>query len=497
MKWRFFIPFVGVTFLFACKKDDIPYVAEDASGFAVISSINIGKTGAAEITAYDPDTKKLFVVTNTVTTQIDILDLTNPIAPALIGNIAIAPFGGAVNSVAVYNGKLAAAIEGYVKTDPGKVVVFNTSDYAVIKQIQVGAQPDMVAFSANGAYILTANEGEPNDAYTIDPVGSVSIISVQNNYAVSSLDFSSFAARSAELQANGLRVFGPGADFAQDMEPEYITISGDSKTAWVTLQENNAIARIDIPSKKITELFPLGFKDYNVKDNEIDPSDKDGSVVFKNWNVKGMYQPDAIAVYEHKGIPFLFTANEGDAREWGSYTEGQRVKSLNLNAASFPNAALLKEDAQLGRLNVTTTLGDAGNDGTYETLYSFGARSFSIWNGNTGIQIYDSKNELEQKCKAAGYYDDNRSDDKGVEPEGVTLGMVGRKLIAFVGLERADALALYDVTDPYHPAFIKLLPTGDAPEGITFIPAKQNTLGKSLVVVSSENDGMIKIYKAS
>lgn len=497
MKHTLFLVFAALIIgLQSCKKLDQPRVTEDAATFTEISSINIGKEGAAEITAFDPVTKKLFAVTNTGTSRIDVLDLSNPALPTLIGFIDIAPYGGGVNSVAVSNGKVAAAIEGFEKTDPGKVVVFKTTDYSVIAQVAAGALPDMISFSPDGAYILTANEGEPNDDYTIDPVGTVSIISVKNNYAATYVDFSAFASQQALLQSKGLRVFGPGASFAQDMEPEYLTISADSKTAWVTLQENNALAKIDIASKTVTALFPLGFKSYNTAATAIDPSDKDGGIFLNKWKARGMYQPDAIAVLEKGGIPFLFTANEGDAREYGGFEEAERVKDLLLDPTAFPDAATLQQEDKLGRLNVTKTVGDDKSDGDLDVLYSFGARSFSVWQGNTGQQVYDSKNELERKCIAAGLYDDGRSDDKGVEPEGITLGTVGKKSIAFVGMERADALAIYDVTDPFQPTFLKLLPTGDAPEGITFIPAHQSPVGKSLVVVSSENDGTIKVYKA-
>jgi hypothetical protein len=497
MKWKLLLPFYAALLIISCKKDDIPYIHEEASSFTEISSLTIGKTGAAEITAFDHSTKKLFVVTNTGNTQIDVVDLSNPVTPVMIGFIDIAPYGGAVNSVSVHDGKLAAAIEGYVKTDPGKVVIFATKDHSVISQVQVGALPDMITFSPDGKFILTANEGEPNDAYTIDPIGSVSVISIKENDKVTNIDFSAFADQLADLQAKGLRVFGPGASLAQDIEPEYLTISSDSKTAWVTLQENNAIAKIDINSKRVTNIFPLGFKNYDQVNNEIDPSDKDGGVFFNNWKVKGIYQPDAIAVWDVQGVPFLFTANEGDVREWAGFAENKRVKDLALDPVAFPDAANLMLEGKLGRLNITKTLGDMGNDNDFDELYSFGARSFSVWNGNTGQQVYDSKNELELICKDAGKYDDARSDDKGVEPEGITLGKVGNTMIAFVGMERADALALYDVSNPYQPKFIKLLATGDAPEGITFIPAMKSPVGKSLVVVSSENDGTIKVYKTN
>ena len=497
MKLKQLLPLAAMVALASCNPHDLPNPHEDASTFTEISSTVIGAEGAAEISAFDPQTKKLFVVTNTGVTQIDILDLSNPAAPVLAGFIDISSYGGGVNSVAVYNGKLAAAVEGFNKTDDGKVVVFKTTDYAVVKQVTVGVLPDMVTYTYDGKYILTANEGEPNADYSYDPVGSVSIISVNQNYSVTTLDFSSFASQVNTLKAKGLRLFGPGASFAQDMEPEYVAVSKNSTTAWVTLQENNAIAEINIPARRITKIMPLGFKDYNLAANAIDPSDRDGGIIQNSWPVKGMYLPDAIAVVEDKGIPFLFTANEGDAREYTGFLEEQRVKDVVLDETAFPNGAVIRTDANAGRLKITNTMGDTNNDGDYDVLYSFGARSFSVWNGNNGQQLFDSDNELEDKCIAAGYYDDTRSDDKGVEPEGVTLGYVGNKAIAFVGMERSNAVAIYNINNPAQPSFIKLLRTGIGPEGLLFIPAKDSPSGKSLLVVSSEVDGTVKIYQTN
>ncbi len=217
--------------------------------------------------------------------------------------ISITPYGGAVNSLSVSNGKLAAAVQATDKQSNGKVVVFNTGDYSKIAEITVGALPDMVTFSPDGKYIMSANEGEPNDAYTNDPSGTVSIISVENNYSVATLDFSSWASKQAELMQKGFRVFGPSLNFVKDIEPEYISISADSKTAWVTLQENNAIAKIDIISKTITDIFALGFKDYSLDGNEIDPTDDNKIYAAAKWPVKGIYMPDAIAVLESAWQP--------------------------------------------------------------------------------------------------------------------------------------------------------------------------------------------------
>ncbi len=489
-----------VSLFIACNKsDDTPtevIVNEDPATYKEISSATLGGLGAAEITTFDPQTKRLFAVNNSTVNKIDVIDIANPAAISIIHSINLTGYGGYVNSIDVNNGKLAAAIESLNKQSSGKLVIFNTTTYAEEKIIVTGTLPDMVVYSPDGKYIFTANEGEPDAAYTNDPEGSVSIISVENNYSVTTVNFASFAPQLAALKAKGFRVFGPGNDITKDVEPEYVAVSADSKTAWVTLQENNAIAVIDISSKTITKILPLGFKDYNNTANAIDPTDKEGGINFTPWKVYGTYMPDAVAVVNYNGSPFLFTANEGDAREYTGFSEVKRVKDILLDGTAFPDAAVLKTDAQLGRLNITNTLGDFDGDGDFDALYSFGARSFSVWNGITGDIVYDSKNELDVKAKELGVYDDNRSDDKGAEPEAVTLGKVGSKMIAFIGLERADAVAIYDVTNPTAPVFIKLIKTGDAPEGVLFIPAAKSPIQQSLLVVSSENDGAIKIYKA-
>jgi DNA-binding beta-propeller fold protein YncE len=494
---------IAVLFLVltGCKKEQTNtspeeefFVNEDPATFAEVSSLDIGDTGAAEITAFDPATNRLFVVNNGTVNKIDVIDFKDPANMKVIGSISMAPYGGAVNSVTVSEGKLAAAIESVDKQAAGKVAVFKTSDYVEIKVITVGSLPDMITFSPDGKYIMTANEGEPNDSYTNDPSGTISIISVVDNYSVTTLDFVGFASQQAALTAKGFRIFGPGNSFIKDIEPEYITISADSKTAWVTLQENNGIAKVDLASKAITNIFPLGFKDYNVDGNEIDLSDKDDKIALAKWNVKGVYMPDGIALLESAGVPYLFTANEGDSREYTAFVEVKRAKQVKLDPTFFPTASILQQDAQLGRLNITTTLGDVNGDGIFEGLYSLGARSFSVWNGNDGVQVFDSKNELDVKAIAAGVYDDTRSDDKSVEPEGITIGKVGNKNVAFVGMERADAVAVYDVTTPTKPVFLQLLKCGDAPEGVLIIAAKDSPTKKSLLVVSSENDGVLKVY---
>ncbi|MDR6845829.1 choice-of-anchor I family protein [Flavobacterium granuli] len=473
-------------------------VNEDPSTFKEIGTLTIGGTGAAEISAYDEISKKLFTVNNSSANKIDVIDLSDPSKPTLITSIDLAEYNGAANSVATSNGELAVALESKTsKQDLGKVVIFDTSNYALVKEVTVGALPDMITYSHNGRFILTANEGEPNDTYSQDPDGSVSIIDVASNYAVTTLTFGSFSGQLADLKSKGFRIASPTNNFAADIEPEYLTISSDSRTAWVTLQENNGIAKIDLATKKITQIFPLGYKDYNLAENALDINDKDGAVTFNTWKLKGMFQPDAISSFEVNNVQYVVTANEGDAREYSAFVDVRRINhsSVILDPTIFPNAATLKADASMGRLNINTKMGDIDGDGDFDELVGFGARSFSIWNGVTGQLVFDSKNDLDKKAQEFGVYDDGRSDDKSVEPEAVYVTKMGNKQILFVGLERADAFMVYDVSNPIAPKYLQTLKTGDAPEGLLFIPASKSPNKRSLVVVSSEGDGSIKIYQ--
>ncbi|EIK45639.1 hypothetical protein O59_001278 [Cellvibrio sp. BR] len=322
------------------------------------------------------------------------------------------------------------------------------------------------------------------------------------NLTVTTLNFSSFNDDETTLENSGFRVFGLNADLAKDVEPEYIAVAADSKTAWVTLQENNGVARINLDgTPAITNIFPLGFKDYGAVGNEIDPSDRDDKVEFAAYpKVFGIYQPDGIAAFNDGGMDYVITANEGDVRDYyTNFEEGVKVADITLDESDFPNATELKQNAQLGRLLVTQFAKTSSAETVFSELLSFGARSFSIWNGTTGEQVYDSGNDLEVQANNAGVYPDDRSDAKGVEPENLAIGMVGSKRFVFVGLERADAVAVYDITDLGNIQFSQMLITegDDAPEGILFISAANSPNGNPLLVVSNEESGNVTVYQGN
>jgi DNA-binding beta-propeller fold protein YncE len=918
-----------------------------------LATYDAGEAGAAEIVAFDTSSKRLFLV-NAATSTVDILDVRNPSRPKKVTTIDTASLGSP-NSVSVRDGVVAVAIQSDPKTDPGHVAFYD-SNGKLIKAVQVGALPDMITFTPDGSSVLTANEGEPSGygAGFVDPEGSVSIVPVPRNSKewkqlrdrdVRTVSFKKFNGKEAELRAQGIRIYGPGASAAQDFEPEYITVTEDSRTAYVTLQENNAIAEIDLKSASVRNLLPLGYKDYSeapfaaatyewsklpsigttaagqklflggfsglafegttgegklkfithtdrgpngeptgairpfllpdftprlvrftldpatgefelnqqillkqangkpltglpnivlsndtnlpyndevgvdlfgkptaldplgadlegiaiaedgsfwmcdeyrpaiyhfsgkgklierlipigthaaagkpvpaagqageygvealpaviaqrrqnrgmegiaiqngriyafvqsparnpttvtnaqlnamknvrvveydpnsratrqflyvmdnppsvsaadtradkigdvaaipsggflvverdddalpedpietitkkiyaarldgatdisslglftvggvqksvdqmteaelasvgvvpvkktlhvdlpsagyasvekieglavmdngqlalINDNDfgvagividnatgtftiapgyvpekptlgllkvpgLDASDRDSAINIRSWPVFGMYEPDAIASFRVGKKTYLVTANEGDARDWPGFAEEKRVSALTLDPAAFPNAADLQKAGNLGRLNVTSTLGDANGDGLYESLYTLGGRSFSIWSTD-GTQVFDSGSDFERIAAASNpaFFNasnddrtfDSRSDNKGPEPEGLALGTVGKRRYAFVGLERMGGVMTYDITNPRVPAFVGYTNNRDfsvdpynapaagdlGPEGLLFIDAKDSPTRTPLLVVANEISGTVTLYE--
>ncbi|MBA80292.1 MULTISPECIES: choice-of-anchor I family protein [unclassified Leeuwenhoekiella] len=480
--------------------------------FSYLATIDIGGETAAEISAYDPTTQKLFV-TNSEKKGITVVDLSNPSNPVELTAEFLAL--GNINSVAVKDGKLAVAVENDNKQANGKVVVYTTSDLNTPTEYTVGALPDMVTFTPDGNYLLVANEGEPNDDYTVDPEGSVSVIELANGM-VKTAGFTAFNNQLTTLRAGGYRVFGPGATLAQDTEPEYIAVSDDSATAWITLQENNGIAKLDIATATITQIYPLGFKNFASSMNMLDASNRDDVTELKNWPVLGIYMPDAISYFKTNGTGYLITANEGDARDYDGYSEEERVKDIDLDPTAFADFDIdwLQENENLGRLKITTANGDTDGDGDFDALHSYGARSFSIWS-TSGTLVYDSGDEIARKnLEFAPHYfnldneddatnlqdgeKDGRSDDKGAEPESTAiLDMGGERQIAIIGLERVSALMVYDVTNPSAPVFLQWLQrdTDVAPEGLMTISRTESPNGKDLIIASHEASGTVSIYQ--
>lgn len=458
-----------------------------------------GDEGFAEISAFDPQTSKLFVV-NPKESELSVWDISDPSVPVHGVDISLV---GNPNSVAVNNGMVAVALENSSnKQANGTIAIYNSDSQELLHTYPAGALPDMVTFSPNGTYIVAANEGEPNDLYTDDPEGSITIIEVATGQ-VSNVSFTAF---NGQAIGNDFRVFGPGASLAQDVEPEYVAISHDSKTAYVTLQENNGLAIVNLKTKTITDIIGLGVKNYGLTNNQIDASDKDDVVGnFQNWPVLGFYHPDAITYTKIRGGRYLITANEGDSRDYEGFSEEDRVKDLTLDPVAFSDAATLQLDENLGRLKITTANGDIDGDGDYDMIYAYGARSFTIWS-TSGAVIYDSGDQIGKTIfdldpsafnSNEGSAADKRSDDKGAEPEAVETLKVGNKTLLFVGLERTGGVLVYDISNPSSPKFLEWLrdETDISPEGLIVVEAEDSPTENDLIIVTNEVSNTVAIYE--
>lgn len=460
---------------------------------------------SAEIVAHDPSSQRLFI-TNSETKTVDILDISNPKTPVKISSIDVSTLNGTQtggpNSVAVANGIVAVAIEADTVTDEG-FIAFYDANGVLLGSVKVGSLPDMVTFTPDGKKLLVANEGEADNG--IDPKGSISIIDISNGIEtahVNTVDFTSFDIYQAALEAAGVRIFD-GKLLSDDVEPEYIAVSEDGSKAFITLQEANSVAVLDIASGEITEIQPLGAKDHSIEGNGLDASDRDDAINIDTAPVFGLYMPDAIASYTSYGKTYYVTANEGDARN-----EDERVKDLTLDPTAFPNAAELQEDENLGRLEVSTIDGDTDGDGDFDQLFAYGARSFTI-RDEAGIIVFDSGDMIaqitaEQVPELFNANDgdpdefDNRSDAKGAEPESVVIGEVNGRHYAFVGLERsAGGVMVFDITKPKKTTFIQYITTdGDiAPEGLEFISAEDSPIGTPILAVANEVSGTTSLYQ--
>ncbi|MCB1092349.1 MAG: choice-of-anchor I family protein, partial [Verrucomicrobiae bacterium] len=483
----------------------------------------LGGLAGAEISAFDPASERLFVTSGA---GLQVIDLSDPANPSLLSTIDLsaAPFSAVSNdisSVAVNDGVVAAAVLNANKEAAGSVVFLTAATAGIgtghLSTVTVGHHPDMVTFTPDGMKVLVANEGE----YLFDPdgdsnpgvggpgvtPGSVSIIDVSGGFGspgVTNVGFTAFDAQAAALKAAGVRIFGAELP-SNDLEPEYIAVSPDGATAVVTLQEANAVAILDIGTASFTSIEPLGLKDFSGL--YADFSDRDngsngpiGKLTMGN-PVFGLYMPDAIAAFEYNSATYYLVANEGDDRDDVDLDAGfetARVNSLDLNDTTFPTETDLKQNANLGRLTVTT-IGENGDalGSPVDQILALGGRSFSIYD-ETGTLVYDSGDDIEKRIHSFGAppHDDSRSDNKAAEPEGAVIGVVNGKTLAFVGLERSNGVMVYDISDPMAPVFVSFLShAGDvSPEGLTFVPATESPNNKALLVVTNEVSNTVTVY---
>ncbi|SDO28296.1 LPXTG-motif cell wall anchor domain-containing protein [Microbacterium sp. ru370.1] len=535
-------------------------VADPVRDVAADSPVALRPLGTYETGVFDQSAaeivhaykNRLFVV-NAQAGAVDVLDNSNPVAPAKLYAIAGT---GVANSLAVRaDGLGVIALESTDKTAPGRLVFFDAdaAEPTVLGEVAVGALPDMVAISDDGAFAVVANEGEPADDFTTDPEGTVGVVALPSTKtaptqdAVRTAGFGAFEQGRSKTLDPDVRVFGPDVAapdqgstplaanrVSRNLEPEYVAIAGS--TAYVALQEANAVATVDLASAEVTGIRSLGFKDYGVETLDASDRDPEDAPTYSQKSYSGlfgMYMPDGIQAYQAGGETYLVTANEGDGREWGDYNDTARVKDLGDDGLApvcddSPLAGSLG-DADLGRLNIATDMGLNADGTCYSELYTFGGRGFSVWN-TAGEQVFDSGSDFEHITHHANpdFFNSNhsesnlegRSDDKGPEPENLAIGEVDGRTYAFIGLERVGGVMTYDITDPANATYAgyvnnrdfsisvedqltgdqaadrELLATaGDlGPEGVEFISAADSPTGRPLVAVGNEVSGTTTVF---
>jgi len=455
---------------------------------------------------------------------------------------------GSPQSCAVSKGVVAVAVVAPNIADKGRIYFYKESNLKELGYAEVGPLPDMVGITPDGNKWVVGIEAEPN-ATLYDPVGGISIIDVKTRKVECEFSFDMQISEET-YRANKIHRTRRAVPTNVDLEPEYITFDpADSTKAYVGLQEGNTFLVVSLDknlpctaSSRILSINPLGWKNWNLVGNELDASDRDldGKVNkignFRNLPVYGMYQPDTIVGFRHNDEFYIVSANEGDGKSPEDFEDAGSEGPTNMNGDEMKFSSVvgvdntmnwapftpanIKENINLGRAAVVNSEGDEDNrDGIYKQIVMEGGRSFSIWKITTQSTelVYDSSSFLDKMalkyCQDNNLmstpgtcYDPSREDNKGTEPETVELLYHNGKRLLIVGLERANILALFDISEPTSPKFIQFFrdelnaggesPNGlSAPEGIRTFSAATSPTGEALIVVSGEASSTVTVFK--
>lgn len=411
-----------------------------------------------EILSYQSSTR-LLAVSNSEAGKIDLVSLTRPKLPMNLRTLDLELADGhAINSIAFHPDQkvLAVAITGPSK-ETGEIRLVDLHGKTLAHHA-AGYGPDDIHFSPSGDRLVAANEAEEywveNGEWRSNP-GSVTLVDLTagllegvaeqvqfktllDGHGLTALE----AGRFLEREVGGEEVEIPlDSGDPVHLEPEYAVFAPDGATVYVSLQENNGVAVIDVASATVHGIIALGTTEHAA---DLEDDDR---VSFTDM-LLAFREPDQVAVTPDGR--YLVTADEGD-------TDPKASKSRN---------------------------GPAG-----------GGRTLSVVDLETGKVIGDTGNQLDEAAHAAGIYPDGRSDNKGSEPEGVVAFEAEGRAWAVVALERADALVLVDLEDPGAPQVRALLPLrreGDgklAPEGV--VTFEQD--GVRYVATANEKAGTVSI----
>jgi DNA-binding beta-propeller fold protein YncE len=441
--------------------------------------------------------------TNGALSRVDIFDLVSGAADGVLDLTGIPGYGG-LTSVASNGSLIAVAITREAVANvpqPGAVAIFDAATRQMLTVQDVGTLPDMLRFSEDGTQIYVAIEGEYDADFAVQAAGGITVIDIAGGtYTTNTYGFAAYDGMEDDLRALGVRIF-PDQAASVDFEPEYIAVDPVSGNLLVTLQEANTVAVFDLTTRTFTKLLPLGTVNHANPYQALDPND-DGVIDISPFAVRGIRMPDAIAAVEIGGEGYFLTANEGDDR-------GEAYRVRDILAGRVDGVAIdpsVNTDG-LERLNVSIIDGDTDGDGDIDVLHAYGSRSFTIFDSK-GAVVFDSGAQFQKliaQYRTPNFFnsddppadpaevDDNRSDNKGPEPEAVAVGEIGGKVFAFIGLERDSGIMVYDITDPAKARFATYIESntqGDvSAEVIQFIAAADSPTGQPMLAVSYEVSG--------
>lgn len=478
---------------------------------------NVFDNGGVDLVTYDKFNNYVYFL-NKSQSRIEVYDYSKLSQPIFKHYITAATSN--ISGIDVY--LKTVAIVGYDSPQSSGKLEFYDEKGTALGQYPTGSTPKNVTFSPNGTWVLVANEGAPSDDYTVDPIGSVTVLAINNgipNTPPSAVVFIDFTKLDTTAYDPMIQVYGNNGNQlpSQDLEPENIAINPTSTKAYVTLQENNAVAVIDILSAKLDTVIGLGYKDHSGVG--LDASDVKSNIDINTYHrLFGLYRPDGIASFSSGGTTYFVTANEGAYRDYTAYSELASISDFILDFNQFPNLASLYQDTSLGNLKLTNTLGNYDNNLYQDSLFCYGGRSISIWT-ESGQMIWDSGDEFEQLIAQmfpnefnSSANDNNsrksRSDDMGPEPECITIGEVDGTTYAFVGLKQMGGFMIYDLTDPTDPQFVSYelnrdfsasannMSAGDLGiSDIEFVPALVSPTGFAILFVANEVSGTLTTYE--
>ena len=443
-----------------------------------------------------------------------------------VTSVALSTDGSGIGVAAAINGSTVnVGGTNYTTSIPqlGRLVFFNLETGAVIGSVAAGYHPDMVAIKngkvavANEAQHAWAGSGAVNIA-TFDSVQQPGSVTVAD---LAGLDSSTLAAALATLPVtttdfsgvsgliSGLRDHTsfeiPANTKAKyfHIEPEYIAFSPDNTQLFVGLQENNAIAVLDLATNTWLNITGLGQQAIT-----IDASDDDDLFDVTNACF-GLPMPDSLATWTAAGNTYIITANEGDAR----VDDGdiQRLSAANTTyglAAGFTPSVVNND---FGRLNILRdqslngpVLPTTSPNSDINKIVSMGTRGLSLWKKEADNSVsFVSHLPLESELFARDPQRhnanngglktafDSRSDDKGPEPEAVAVTtLAGGTVIAVAGLERQNGVIVVDITNPASPQVLRYINDSGqgliSPETVTIIDAPNSPTGTVLAVVGYE-----------